>query len=249
MNLNVTPPRSPHCAAVADGLSWYAIDTLGAAERADVDAHLQGCAACRAELAVERRIVESMRAPRDNVEQSPHAGWQKMLARLDAHDATAASVGGTEARSTTVTSGATASPVPQARKRRVNWPVALGVAVAVQAAAIAVLALALVRHREKEPNMRLYHTVANGDATLAVQAPLVRIAFDSTIDQAIARTIAAEAQGQILTGPSPENVYTFVFPKEMTAGDTLDEKVDVLRRRAHVLLVEPVVLSEQPRRE
>jgi hypothetical protein len=248
MSPNVTPPESRDCNSISERLSWYANGTLSAADRADVDAHIEVCAACRATLAVERRIVEAMRAPRDNVEQSPHAGWQKMMARLDAHEGRSS----TEEDAARETRALVSVPVAAdsqrgTTRRRMNWPAALGAAVAVQAAAIAVLTVALVRHRQDE--LPRFHTVANGDPTLAVTAPLVRIAFDSTIDDAAARGLAAQVEGRILAGPSPENVYTFVFPRETAAGGALDDKVSALRRQAHVLLVEPVVLGEQSHRE
>jgi anti-sigma factor RsiW len=248
MSPTLTPPESRDCAAVGELLSWYANGTLGAADRADVDAHIESCTGCRATLALERRIVETMRAPRDNVEQSPHAGWQKMVARLDALEglAPADETVGRETRA--VPSVPVAGSSARTGRRRVNWPAALGAAVAVQAAAIAVLTVALVRHRQAEES-QIYHTLANADPTLAVRGVLVRIAFDAGIDQANARSVAAQAGGRIAAGPSPENVYTFVFPKETAGGRTLDEKVSDLRRQAHVLLVEPVFLGEQSHTE
>jgi hypothetical protein len=131
--------------------------------------------------------------------------------------------------------------------RRVNWPAALGAAVAVQAAAIAVLAVALVRHRQTEEAPR-FHTVANADPTLAASGPLVRIAFDPAVDEPAAHAIAKTAAARILAGPSPDNVYTFVFAEGTDAGGGLDQKVSSLRRQAHVLLVEPVVVG-YPRAE
>jgi anti-sigma factor RsiW len=245
MSPNLTPPESRDCASIGEMLSWHANGTLGLADRGEVDTHVETCPACRASLAMERRIVETMRAPRDNVEQSPHAGWQKMVARLDAHEGLAPLADDTvrESRST-ASAPAMSQPPSRSLRRRVNWPAALGAAVAVQAAAIAVLTVALVRHRQAEEAPR-FHTVANADPTLAVTAPLVRIAFDATVDEATARGLATQAAGKILAGPSPENVYTFVFPDEIAAGRSLDETVSGLRRQAHVLLVEPVILGEQ----
>jgi hypothetical protein len=126
---------------------------------------------------------------------------------------------------------------------RVNWPAALGAAVAVQAAAIAVLAVALVRHRQTESEPR-FHTVANADPTLASSGSLVRIAFDPSVDEKAARDLAARAGAQrILAGPSPDNVYTFEFGADVAGAAALDQKVHELRRQAHVLLVEPVVVD------
>jgi uncharacterized protein YwlG (UPF0340 family) len=248
MSPTLTPPEARDCATIGEMLSWHVNGTLGAVDRATLDAHLQACAACRATLAVERRIVETMRAPRDNVEQSPHAGWQKMVARLDALEGITSEDDGSARGGRTAASVVASIAAPRAPRRRVNWPAALGAAVAVQAAAIAVLTVALVRHRQAEEAPR-FHTLSSADPTLGASGPLVRIAFDSTVDEATVRGVAAQAAGKILAGPSPENVYTFVFPEETAAGRTLDEKVSGLRRQAHVLLVERVVLGEQSHRK
>lgn len=229
-------PPERDCESVAELFAWYANGTLGAVDRAVVDEHVRLCAACRTTLALEQRIVESLRAPRDNVEQSPHAGWQKLLARLDSE----------EARQT-MQPLALEPPMPSqasggaASRWRMNWPAALGAAVAVQAAAIAVLAVALVRHRQVEEAPR-FHTLANADPTLAAAGPLVRIAFDASVDERAARSVAAQAEARILSGPSPENVYTFGFADDPAEAGRLDAKVSELRRQAHVLLVEPVIV-------
>jgi hypothetical protein len=256
MSPTAFPPESRDCESVGELLSWYANGTLGTADRAIVDSHIAFCDTCRTTLAVERRIVESMRAPRDNVEQSPHAGWQKLSARLDSDDVTALD-DADDLESHTATLAPMSVGLARAGRngrRRVNWPAALVVAVAVQAAAIAVLTVALLRHRQAEEAPR-YHTVAQADPTLAARGSLVRIAFDATVDDAAARRVAEQATARILAGPSPDNVYTFVFPEgQKTAGGqdvaaTLDARVSELRRQAHVLLVEPVVLGEPARKK
>jgi hypothetical protein len=208
-------------------------------------------------LAVERRLVDAMRAPRGNVEQSPHAGWQKLVARLDAEDAAMAlrerdtpKAESLQVSSLVGVSGTAreASPAARPTRSRVNWPAALGAAVAVQAAAIAVLAVALVRHRQTEEAPR-FHTVANADPTLAASGPLVRIAFDPSVDEKTARGVAEQAGVKsILAGPSPDNVYTFEFGDAAASDGALDRKVSELRRQAHVLLVEPVIVG-YPRAE
>lgn len=249
MNLRSTPPDRRGCEAVAELLSWHANGTLDAVDRANVDAHAAICESCRKTLGVERRIVESMRAPRDNVEQSPHAGWQKMMERLDAEAGVEgakdrADFDGTRAGSASSVAGLSRDTTPvRSFRKRVNWPAALGAAVAVQAAAIAVLAVALVRHRQSEVAPR-FHTLSSADPTLAANAPLVRIAFDSSVDEAAARGVADAAAAHILAGPSPDNVYTFVFSDGTDTTQTLDRKVSGLRRQAHVLLVEPVIVGD-----
>jgi hypothetical protein len=239
----------PDCEAIAELLPWHANGTLGAIDRTTVDTHVAACNACRTTLAVERRIVEAIRAPRDNVQQSPHSGWQKLAAQLDGDVTSEHVVDQPVVRDERAVVRAIQSPAaveqPPAR-RRINWAAALGAAVAVQAAAIAVLAVALVRHRQAELIAPRFVTVANADPTLAANAPLVRIAFDRDVDEPAARSLAEAVSGRLLAGPSPQNVYTFEFQPGRDASGSVDEKVSWLRRQAHVLLVEPVVLGPRP---
>lgn len=217
--------RTRECDAIGELIAWYVNGTLDAADCARVEAHTSACERCRITLAMETRVAEAIRAPVDNVEHSPHAGWQKMLARLDAEE-----------------EAAVPRPVRRAAARRkFNWPVAMGIAVAVQAAAIVVLAIALVQGRQQAEAPR-YRTLSNVDATLAARGSLVRIAFDATVDESTARALAQRVEGRVLAGPSPENVYTFVFDDADSASQ-IEDRVRALRREPHVLLVEPVVLG------
>ncbi|MEP7244645.1 MAG: zf-HC2 domain-containing protein [Gammaproteobacteria bacterium] len=239
-------PVPPGCEAVSEMLAWHANGTLGATDRDFVESHIGACDACRHLLALERRIVESIRAPRDNVEQSPAAGWQKLAARLDAElDDTREMPADRRAAASVPRAPATVSPLVHAVARapkRFNWSVALGAAVALQAAAIAVLAVALVQNRQVEEAPR-FHTLSNADPTLAADGPLLRVAFDSAIDEAAARGVARTVSGHILAGPSPDNVYTFVFQPSADSRLNMDDTVSWLRRQAHVLLVEPVIIG------
>jgi len=263
------PPRADPCESVAELLPWHANGTLSVEDRSLVDAHTEVCDACRASLALERRIVETIRAPRGNVEQSPHSGWQRLAERIDAEsippqsqrpDRANGSGGVTHGSSMTpdhrragathVSARAADSPRNSraaGRARRWNWGAVLGAAVAVQAAAIAVLAVALVRHRQIEEAPR-FHTLATPDPTLAANGPLLRIAFDSVMDEAAARELAGRVSGRILAGPSPDNVYTFVLNAADQSARGVDDKVSWLRRQSHVLLVEPVALGQPSRR-
>ena len=243
MSPALTPPG---CEAVSEMLAWHANGTLGATDRALVESHIGVCNACRNSLALERRIVESIRAPRDNVEQSPHAGWQKLAARLDEEQDETREMPAERRAASVPRAPATVSPLVPAAPRatkRFNWSVALGAAVALQAAAIAVLAVALVHNRQVEEAPR-FHTLSNEDPTLAASGPLLRIAFDSAIDEAAARGVAQTVSGQILAGPSPDNVYTFVFQPGADSRLNMNDTVGWLRRQAHVLLVEPVIIGQ-----
>jgi anti-sigma factor RsiW len=209
------------CEDIADLMPWYVNGTLNASDRSLVDAHCSHCAACSAAVNLEQRIASSIRAPRDNIGQSPHAAWQRFEALLDKEG-------------------------PRRPPRSFRGTVrsaAFGVVMAAQAAAIVALAVLLFLDRSNQEAPR-FQTLTSVDNTLSVGTPLVRIAFDSGVTEAEAAAVAGKAGGTIVAGPSPNNVYTFAF----RAGDreVLDKKVTQLRRHSHVLLAEPVVLDGSP---
>ena len=107
-----------------DDLAVYAVDALEPNERAAVEAHLAGCASCRAELAGHldtlARLTEAF-AP-------PAGGLEQLLAGLDAPRHMA--------RPTAITAA------PSARERRRRWMRVAGVAAAAAAVA-AVVGVAL----------------------------------------------------------------------------------------------------------
>src|SRR5690348_2577027 len=76
----------PHV-AVQQLLPWYINGRLSAAEREQVDEHLAGCPACRAELDVER-LWSAAPASLPSA-AAVEAGWARMQARLATDAATA----------------------------------------------------------------------------------------------------------------------------------------------------------------
>lgn len=71
------------CGQVEVRLDEYVDDTLGARERAALDAHLAGCPACRAALAELRGLVTNARALPQRIEP-PRELWTGIAARIAA---------------------------------------------------------------------------------------------------------------------------------------------------------------------
>ena len=63
-------------------LPWLATGRLSESQRDKVEAHLQTCAACTAELQVQHRLHEALSAP-DRVTYAPGPSFRKLLERLD----------------------------------------------------------------------------------------------------------------------------------------------------------------------
>lgn len=69
------------CAEI-DAVYDYALDTLTAAERARVEAHLQGCAVCSAELAGLQPLVAGFDAWPTDVLRPSSAVWERLAERV-----------------------------------------------------------------------------------------------------------------------------------------------------------------------
>lgn len=69
---------SPHDAA-EELLPWYATGQLDAADRALVERHLDSCARCQRQLAVEHRLIDEFQTLAPEVD----SGWARLRARLD----------------------------------------------------------------------------------------------------------------------------------------------------------------------
>jgi anti-sigma factor RsiW len=69
--------RGPHDEA-EELLPWYATGQLEAGDRARVERHLYSCAACREQLAVERRLIEEFQATSPQIE----SGWARLKGQI-----------------------------------------------------------------------------------------------------------------------------------------------------------------------
>jgi len=65
-------------------LPWYVTGRLDAVEHAEVEAHLEGCARCRAELALERKLHATQAAPAGAAGATDvDRAWTSMRRRID----------------------------------------------------------------------------------------------------------------------------------------------------------------------
>jgi hypothetical protein len=172
-------------------IPWYVNSRLSENERLKVDAHIVGCAACRADLLVERQIFESIKgAP--TVEYMPAASLKRLQARLDAlHSAAPA---------------ADAAQVAGVRGGR--WPKR-----GLMAASIAVMAVTIgllltdrwvqFRAQQAAPN---YRTVTSSRPRASDE--VIRAVFAPTITLIELQAILDEADLRIVFGPTEAGVYS-----------------------------------------
>jgi hypothetical protein len=213
-------------------LPWLANGTLAGAELERVRSHLQGCAACRADLAV----LHTLRAA-GSVDDSgcdPERALARLLPRLDE----AAVPPATPAPS--AASAATADdPVPLWRERSAandrSWKRA---AIAAHCCVTAVLAVLLAgRHGSAGGEGGAYHALGAGKPAAARMAVVFR---PDTPERELRRIVRANG-AHIVGGPTVTDAYlldTDGAPASVLAG---------LRAEAAVTLAEP--LGEPPAQE
>jgi anti-sigma factor RsiW len=204
-------------------LPWYSTGQLDADERETVERHLQGCARCQADLAVERRIA---REPADLV-PSADAGWAAMTARLNAPSLPSALPGTPQRRA------------PRERRRwlagrngaggnRLRW------IVAGQSVAIAVLATWMVGTRVlvPQPMQGDYRTLS---ATTEAPIGNILVMFRPTTSEGELRRLLAASGARVVNGPTSAGAYVLMVP------DAADGRALVTLRSSHaVTMAEPI---------
>src|SRR5688572_24514441 len=159
-------------------LPWLANGRIAAEDREWVEAHVQGCAECRTELASQRLVASHVNreesASPQPVASDEQRSFNKLWARIEASESASIPATGTTG---------VAVPVPRS-SRTVRW---LAAAVVVQAIGLGVLGLSL-RGNSADVADR-FETVTRKDAR--VNAPAVRIVFAPATSIATINTLLA----------------------------------------------------------
>jgi anti-sigma factor RsiW len=216
--------RASDHASIAALLPWYVNETLSDAARAKVEEHLPGCAACRDDLALERRIRAGMSAD-GPLEFMPAASLNRLRGMLDKEAVTA--------------------PVdaPEQEPRRLHqwqWLTAASFAGALTAAG-----LLMAGHWLTDSGSRasVYHTVTDGAPH--PRDEVVRAVFVSTITLVELQALLDEAQLRIISGPTEAGVYSLAAKSNLPISTSLA----LLRRHRTVRFaesVEPVAETSTP---
>ncbi len=223
--------RSLQCEYISRLLPWYVNGTLDAETRRKADMHLDDCDSCRQDYVTECQIIASIQERTTVPTQTPHAGWERFGALLDAPakpDSDELTQDGLNR---------SAAPLPQRPRRR--WLVALAVG---QTAAIAVLIVALfARSKDAEP-VNTFSTLSAPDPTLAVPGDLVRLAFASPPAATEIERLTQVIGARIVSGPTANNVYTLA----LDSGDARASVLTWLQQQPGVVLAEPVAQAAAP---
>jgi Putative zinc-finger len=181
----------------AELLPWMVNGTLAGPDAAWLDVHLEGCATCRAELVVQRRVRDAI-ARESTVQFAPQASFNRLWKRIEAEAAEPAA----PAPATGV-GAAPARRVAPAAGRPGSW---VRVALAAQAAVILVLCGVLWQR----PGTGAYRTVTDAAPGAVSGQPVVKAIFDDQVRLADVKEILAGAGLVVASGPSEAGVYTLV---------------------------------------
>jgi hypothetical protein len=197
-----------------DRIPWLVNGRASDDERAALEQHLAHCADCRAEVAMQRTLLQGMQT-RPLVEKMPHASFQKLNARIDAERAAV-------------------HHHPQRRRQApalVQW---LTAAVVIQALLLGTLLATLLHGRQQAAEEAPYRTVSSPAATPGKPSVRAVFAMDMTLGEL--QALLERSHLRIMGGPSAEGVYTLA---STTAGDG---RRALLTLRAHpaVRFAEPI---------
>jgi hypothetical protein len=203
--------------AVALLIAWFVNETLSDGERARVEEHLSGCAACRNDLALERRIYQGVSAA-GAVEYMPAASLNRLREKLDG-------------KPVADVQDAVAAPMPR-RLRLRHWRTLSAASIAVMAVAIGVLAADRWLQDRGRGAAPQFYTVTN-DATRPPDE-VVRAVFAPNITLVELQSLLNEAQLRIISGPSEAGVYSLAAKSDLPVSKSLA----LLRQHAAVRFAE-----------
>jgi len=193
-----TPNESEH-ASIWELFPWYLNDTITELDRKRVDLHLSVCAACRDEMAIERRVHERV-ARNDAVEHLATPSLRRLQERIDEFTTAAAPV------------AERPLPLPprsanrRALRRVLSWQGLMAASVAMLAAALILTATHRAQPTLAKTPPPDYYTV-----TTAAQRPpgeAIRAVFAPTITLDELQSILAQSHLKIVAGPTEAGVYS-----------------------------------------
>jgi anti-sigma factor RsiW len=163
-------------------LPWYATGRLEPADAARVEAHINGCARCRAELKLERRLKAEVADLPSGVDQ----GWAAMLERLKPPTRKDAGLSWFAIR---------AGDLWRTGRPWIGWTVAAGMG--------AVLVAGALSPRAPTP-AAAYHTLAAPPAT---RPGNVVVVFQPDATEAQIRTALVASGARLVDGPTAADAY------------------------------------------
>jgi hypothetical protein len=224
-------PLRPVCIEEAARLlPWFVNGTLSESQAGGVAEHLKRCAICREDADDLSQWRLKLRLP-GPVEHAPHAGWQKLRARIDEAEGDAVarphrgrgfSIGAVPGASGGAFSG---SGTLQ------RW---LPAVAAMQALALAALGAALLLRPTPAPNAE-FRTLS----TARAEPPGLRVVFAPATTLAELQALLQANQLSVLAGPSDAGIFTLAL-RSADAPIRREDALARLRADPRVRFAEPV---------
>jgi hypothetical protein len=225
-------PRIPDTHAEAwDLLPWLANGRISQADREWVEAHVQSCAECRAELSQQRMLATNLRdagaAPASGTSPASalseeQRSFDKLWARIEAAESAATGVpaGGAAPRRATPT---------------VRW---LAAAVIVQGIGLALFGIDALRSADAAtPEIR----TVTSDAPARAAAPTVSLVFAPDASIEAINTLLTHQGLSIVSGPGLSGNFTAALSADAVASGASAESVAaVISKDPHVTFAQPV---------
>jgi len=207
-------------------LPWLANGRIAPEDREWVEAHVQACAECRAELASQRLVASHVNreesASPQPVASEEQRSFNKLWARIEASESASTPATGTTG---------VAVPVPRS-SRTVRW---LAAAVVVQAIGLGILGMTLNKQHDDNP----YKTVSTPEARL--DAPAVSLAFAPQTSMSTVNTLLTHQGLSIVGGPGGEGNFRAELSADAVAsGATADSVAAVLSKDPNVTFAQPI---------
>ncbi len=208
-------------------LPWLANGRIAAEDREWVEAHVQGCAECRAELASQRLVASHVHrdetASPQPVGSDEQRSFNKLWARIEASESASIPATGTTG---------VAVPVPRS-SRTVRW---LAAAVVVQAIGLGVLGMALRDNGGSSDDFKL---VASVEPRL--NAPAVRIVFAPQASVGSINTLLTHQGLSIVGGPGSSGNFTAELSADAVAsGASAASVAEVISKDPNVTFAQPI---------
>jgi len=222
-------PRIPDTHAEAWALlPWLANGRIAPEDREWVEAHVQTCAECRAELAAQRMVASQV--TRDEAAAPPavaseeQRSFNKLWARIEAAESASMPISGTGSAA-----GGTRS------SRTVRW---LAAAVVVQALGLGALGLAFNNSGDSAPKPD-FRTVTREETRLV--APAVTVVFAPNTSINTINTMLGHQGLSIVAGPGLQgNFKAELSPDAVASGATAESVVAVLKKDPNVAFADTI---------
>ena len=213
-------------ARASELLVWMVNGRIEPTDSRWLSEHLDGCASCRRELDVERRVRDAV-AREPTVEFAPQASFNRLWERIEGERDLAVP------DSPAAVAQQQVAPPESAARDRAGKRAWLPVAMAAQAAVILLLC-GVLWQRSTAP---AYRTVTDSAPAAAATGAVIKAIFSDDVRLADVKEILASTGLVVVSGPSEAGVYALA-PRDAVAGPVTQEAAARLRADPRVRFAE-----------